>query len=503
MLRSTFAAFTTAQLAMQASQKALDVTGQNIANVNTDGYTRQRLDTVSLYNQNGSIYNSQGNANVGFGVAVTGVSQVRDPYLDLQYRAQVAKVGYADAKQDVLDSINNTLDETNSDGVKTALNDLSSALTDLSNPTNVGSQVFDSSVRSASQILVNYFHQYSSDLGDIQNELVSNMNDTDVPTVNDLLSSIANLNQTITNSQVLGNSALELIDQRNSKLDDLASYFPIDVSYTSQDYGGKSIESVNVTLRDTDGNQYSLISGNQYGSVSLDTSDSPATFQVTDVSGTTSSDLADKLSAGTFKGSLEMLNADGSFSGDTTRGVGYYQTALDTMASTLAETFNTLNTSSDGTNSPLFTTSDGSSTFTASNIQVSEDWIKGNTKIITSAKADAGSTANDNVLSMISALSSSRSFTSSDGVTFFKGSFAECYNNIETNMGIDSQSNQALLDNYTSVATQISDSKDAVSAVSLDEEGIDLLQYQQSYTAAARLMTTLNDVLDTLINQMM
>ena len=57
MIRSTFAGFTTAQLAMGASQRSIDVTGQNIANINTEGYTRQRLDVASLNLKNGSFYN--------------------------------------------------------------------------------------------------------------------------------------------------------------------------------------------------------------------------------------------------------------------------------------------------------------------------------------------------------------------------------------------------------------------------------------------------------------
>ena len=57
MIRSTFAGFTTAQLAMSASQRALDVTGQNIANINTRGYSKQRLEISSLNNSGASFYN--------------------------------------------------------------------------------------------------------------------------------------------------------------------------------------------------------------------------------------------------------------------------------------------------------------------------------------------------------------------------------------------------------------------------------------------------------------
>ncbi|MEG0108609.1 MAG: flagellar basal body protein, partial [Lachnospiraceae bacterium] len=93
MLRSTFSGFTTARLAMRASQGSLDVVGQNIANLNTDGYTRQRLDVVSIHNSN------SGPLAIGYGVEIKSISQVRDPFLDVQYRSQIAKVGYADSRQ--------------------------------------------------------------------------------------------------------------------------------------------------------------------------------------------------------------------------------------------------------------------------------------------------------------------------------------------------------------------------------------------------------------------
>lgn len=68
MIRSTFAGFTTAQLAMAASQRALDVTGQNIANINTTGYTRQRLDIASLNTKGANFHNSDNNIQIGYGV---------------------------------------------------------------------------------------------------------------------------------------------------------------------------------------------------------------------------------------------------------------------------------------------------------------------------------------------------------------------------------------------------------------------------------------------------
>ncbi|MFT4008110.1 MAG: flagellar basal body protein, partial [Lacrimispora sp.] len=103
MTRSTFSGFTIAQLGMNASQRALEVTGQNITNINTAGYTRQQVDLVSLNLRGGSTIATSASSKIGYGVEVTGISQIRDPFLDVQYRNQIAKVGTADAHQATLD----------------------------------------------------------------------------------------------------------------------------------------------------------------------------------------------------------------------------------------------------------------------------------------------------------------------------------------------------------------------------------------------------------------
>ena len=101
---------------------------------------------------------------------------------------------------------------------------------------------------------------------------------------------------------------------------------------------------------------------------------------------------------------------------------------------------------------------------------------------------------------MIDALKADQSFEH-NGFQFFKGSFYSCFANIESTLGVDTKSAQTTLTNQISVLNQTSNSRDAVSGVQLDEEGMNLMHYNQSYTAAARLMTTLDEALDTLINR--
>lgn len=71
-----------------------------------------------------------------------------------------------------------------------------------------------------------------------------------------------------------------------------------------------------------------------------------------------------------------------------------------------------------------------------------------------------------------------------------------------TQLGLDINSSSEILNNHTSLASSINDNRDNVSGVSLDEEGMNMIQYSQAYNASARLMTVLDEALDTLINNM-
>ncbi len=534
MMRSTFAGFTTATLALNASHRALEVTGQNIANINTPGYTRQRLDIKSLYLRGGEFYNSNPNARIGFGVEITGVSQLRDPFLDIQYRLQMAKLGTTDAQVAGYEKLANILDETNQNGIKNALIDLNSQLQKLAQ--NPNSKEYDSMVRSSSQILLNLFHQNATDLQEVRKDLTNEFRDTTIPDANKIIQNIAELNESIKNSEILGNPALELKDERNELIDELASYLPITVKYRDHDLGaGFTVEELDIYYTDSDGTSYKLISDNLTGQLSTNADGQPVELYITDAYGKGPEEITDTIGEGVLKGTLDILNKSGGFDNPPSdiRGIGYYEKSLDSLVDTFAKVLNDLNTlkldengqpipvdpaDPDGekerTPNVLFETTDGSTNFTASNIKIADGWANGAYGITTSkvmvpngeGESDAGSgaTADENVLKMIKALSEDHQFSytnaAGNNVDFYKGSFYNCYVNMENILNIDLKAGNSTLENKITVINQTADLKDSISGVSLDEEGINLLHYQQSYSAAARLMTTLDEALDKLIN---
>lgn len=500
MIRSTFSGFSTAQLAMAASQRSLDVVGQNIANLNTTGYTRQRLDLQSISPAGHSQWNSINSNKVGQGVMMTGVSQIRDPYLDIQYRDQLAEVGTTDAINTILDSIGGVFDETSRESIRNALNDVVSQLQNMS---NAGQGDTDKLVRSSMEVLLNIFHENASDLTDIQKEQVSKLIGTEQQKIQSYLENIAELNASIKRSQVLGDPALELMDQRNSLIDELATYLPIDVTYDSQSVGGGvSVDILKITFTDTDGNIHELVNDSDTAQFEITSDDGMPPINITIDDGDGPADVTNLLGEGVLKGNVEMLNEKGVFGGDplATKGVGYYEEYFNAFVNTFATTLNKLNG-----DKPLFETNDGTTTFTAANIQISEGWANGTTTIKTTSEevgdgATDNSSANDNILKMINALTTDKWTITAGTDIVFEGNAFDCYDNIQNTQAIAQQSESSILNNRLTVLNEIANSKDSVSGVYLDEEVMNLMKYQQSYNAAARLMTTLDEALDTLIN---
>lgn len=150
----------------------------------------------------------------------------------------------------------------------------------------------------------------------------------------------------------------------------------------------------------------------------------------------------------------------------------------------------------------MFEISGTGTDFTALNIKIASGWLKGDYGITITNKVingETGSTGDENIMNMIKMLDKSYDFDV-NGVKFYSGSFHDCFANIENTLGLDAKSGNTLLTNQISVLNQTSNSRDGVSGVQLDEEGMNLLHFNQSYNAAARLMTTLDEALDKLIN---
>lgn len=250
----TFDAFTSARLGIYAAQHGLRVTGNNISNINTSGYTRQRINQVSLKTGGHDMYYSQLDNHVGNGALVNSINQIRDPYLDIRYRNSASDVGYTDTMVAGLKNIAAILDEVGKgensekkgDGILYAqLRGLADALRALSADPNKDN---DTLVRTSADALVNLFNTYA---GKLQTEYDNTVHgfEQDITSVNEILTNIRNLNDSIQESEIHGDGALELRDERNRQIDALSEYMHINVVYTMVDIGaGRQVEKLTISL---------------------------------------------------------------------------------------------------------------------------------------------------------------------------------------------------------------------------------------------------------------
>ena len=553
MIRATFSGFSTAFSALQASQKRLDIVGQNLSNMNTQGYTRQQLETSSLnYSNPISRYMNGSQIAVGFGVSMDKVSQIRDPYLDAQYRAQINKSGYSDTLQSALDTLSKSLDESSIDGIRTAFDDVQSTLTSLQDKGN--DSVYESELRSRMQSLTNLLNDAARQIEAAEKAELSKLDGTGtseqgaVDKVNDILRQIGNLNHQIKQNQVLGQQSLELLDERNNLLDELASYIPIEVTYFKDaEHDGKMTDPVSGNIVDAPKELYNydskgnIISRKEWPDdlkvelVYRDTTDPEGTTQrLTLINGTegtlgsnygkltpVDSDPSDptavsiqftpasssgqtaksasatgiQLASGSIQASLDMLGkkgtgdpvAPGSSVQDDVRGYQYYMKRLDELASHFAKIMNDAN--AEGGQGKLLTNrTDPAADITALTIGISKEWINGDVHL---GKKDGSS--KDTVLSMLNNMK--KTHTELDNK-----SFADYMNNISTILANDSSSNINALKTNVTVLNSIQDSRDSISGVSLDEEASNMMTYLSAYNAASRLMTALDEALNTLIS---
>ena len=251
---STFGTFGTARLGIYASQKALEVVGNNISNINTPNYTRQVLNQKALHVGGVDHYTMSSDVRVGAGALVTGVSQLRDPYLDIRYRNEMSNVGAADAKLAGLQELAGIFDEVgmgeNKDGVLyLAMNNLFEKLQNL-NTSGAGRDEYDGITRGAAEAVVRWFNDYADQIEALKKNHEAAYRQ-DVDRVNKVLTGIRDLSEQIRKEQIHGGDALELKDERNALIDELSGYMRIHVTYTDEDIGaGMTVEKLKIEMAD-------------------------------------------------------------------------------------------------------------------------------------------------------------------------------------------------------------------------------------------------------------
>ena len=479
-----------ARRGLTVSQQNIELTGNNISNASTVGYTRQRTLTESLYPNTHSRMN--GGVQIGSGAEVVRIDQVRSQYIDRQLRNEYAALGQGTTRSEEMQYIESVINETAKSGtISTALADFYASLSKLS--TEPDSQEVRTNLQQNGIKLCETMGYYYDQLVDLQNSYNDAMSVT-VDDINDLCTSIASYNEEIHAYELGGQQANELRDSRNMLLDELSQL--VNIRY-SEDTEGKLTVSVNGTA---------LVS---HTDVTLLTATPDQTGVVSGETGFYSIYYEGTTNEFSFSGGKLQAYEDLRDSNSVDNmGIPYLLSSLNTLAQGLAKEFNAVHQTGytipyDGgtsqTNVNLFEVPVGGySGITAGNLSLSDEVLE-NVYNIAASSAPVDLTAqdtqegnNENALKLY-ALTSSTDLVS-------VGNFQNYLKSFVVKVGIASQGAQETATSQGIIVDNLETRRESISGVSIDEEMINLIAYQRAYSAAARVLTAVDEALEILIN---
>ena len=216
---STFSGLNTAYTGLVAARQGLNVVGQNIANANTEGYTRQRVSTSSI----GALERTgllTGGVQIGQGVSVDAIARLGDMHLDTRVRFSAGVAGYSAVRASAMSDLETSLREPGKNGISAQLQDFWASWQDLSNRPDdpaAGGVVLEEA-----NILANMIKRGYQEVREQFSRVRSNV-DTMAAEVNGTASQVASLNEKIRFAVANGGSANELMDHRNLLTERLAA----------------------------------------------------------------------------------------------------------------------------------------------------------------------------------------------------------------------------------------------------------------------------------------
>lgn len=519
---SSISSLTKAVSGLNAAQKGLQVTGHNIANTNTKGYTRQQLlQSDSSYLSVGT--NGGYKMQVGLGVTCDEIRQIRDSLADKRLRTENSVLNYYQKLNTVTTDIEYMFDEPYGDTISDLLDTFWSQAQKLStSPSGVEER---KSFISTAKVLMSKINVVSNSLTDYQYKLDSDI-ESSVNRINEIIKGIRDCNEKIAMEKVTGENANDYRDERNLLLDELSSYG--EVSYYEE-----ADRRVTVSF---EGHQ--VVSKSSFTQMQLKQTEEKSPFKspVWEDSGSWVYNLDDRVISkdGNDTGSLKALlvaRGNNVFSKDTdwddvalndglsvdVEGNAYIipkiQMQLNEFAVSLA---NLVNNSFNGTGIGEYEGQVGVKVFTQ--IETTGDWIIGNIQVNPDLLTGGGynklgtvggdpTNEGDNsiIIKFLNEFNTSKTWYKGNkgSAPYEKNStLKDFFSELVTDLGTQGSLFSAKAVEKNISVTNIENERQAMGGVSTDEEFSNMLKYQYAYNASARMITMLDGMLDTIINKM-
>ena len=510
-MRSTFMGLETSKRGLYTQQTALYTTGHNIGNANTPGYSRQRVNMQATSGFPGVGLNAGTVPGfLGTGVEAGNIQRIRDTFVDHQFRSETTKLGYWESRSNAIAQMEDAIGEPSEYGLQKSMSDFWQSLQTLAaNPENGGARAVVVERGAAVADSFNYIFKSVSEIkGNLGDEI-----DFSTKTINSLLSQIGELNKQIATVEPNGYLPNDLYDARDGLLDQLSSLVPIETSYEKTGGRAPAIAEGTVTIKfKTSGESITVLQKNEVSQLSVDgkVDKGPMPDAMTGFTFTGGPADGQELLVNDMVKSGEMKSLVDSYGYNTPTGVkGLYpdmMARLDKMANEFANAFNKVHENGTdlkgATGKPFFVTNNPPSNppnnkFTASNITVNEAIRKDSNLLAASTSpennAEVGNGKNAKLLSDVF-------FAKLDGLD--GSSVQSFYAQTIGQLGVEGQQAIKMTDSSGTLLLAVSNRRDSISSVSLDEEMTDMIRFQQAYNASARMITVMDEALDKIINGM-
>ena len=446
--------------ALLSNQVYLQTIGHNIANVNTPGYSRQRVH-ISATLPSDSPYGP-----IGTGMGVDSIRQVRDLFLGEQFRQTSRSVGEWTYKEKVLSQIETVFAEPADNTLNERLNEFWNSWDTLSQ--HAESMTSRKAVLGAAERLINGFKEISQQLTNLRDSIDGDLTAM-TQEVNRLSTEVASLNQAIVVQELDGSTANDLRDIRDHLIDELSVL--VDTNTIEDPRGGvrvligalEIVNGSNATAIDTEA--YVVQGGMKHRLV----------WEGTSVELTCSS--------GELRGLLDSRDVL----------IPKYLEELDTLAASIVYQVNSIHSTGyglDGMNGRDFF--DASMT-TAASMRLNGELELAPEKLAASA---LGETGDGTIALTVQGLRNDRVMVNGTST------INDYYNSMIGDIGLESHQAMSFADNFSLLVHQIENSRQSVQGVSLDEEMATMIQHQHAYEAAARVITVMDEALDVVISRM-
>ncbi|MCL6632370.1 MAG: flagellar hook-associated protein FlgK [Alicyclobacillus herbarius] len=553
----TFLGLQTSLRGLMADQAVIETVAHNIDNANTPGYSRQRVNLTAATALEVPGLRSAAPGQIGTGVQIQQITRLRDSYLDEQYRQQNTYLGEWTAEQGTLDKISAIINEPSDTGLSSVMQQFWNDWSKLgSNPSDLATRTL---VLQDGQTVAQTLNQMAQQFQDLNSDLSASLT-ANVAQANQDLVRIAQLNRQITSVYNVGEEPNDLLDQRDLLVDQLSNLADVSIDNANGHYtvtiGGQ------VVVKDDEVLNVFSVNGVAPGTDGLEQTTSPNTVDVSTITGGQIAGIQksmvltnqykselDGFASGLANGPMTIqlagdwtLPQSGNLPVPVTMPDGTsYKAGVPVSSLTLngqplstetlsdgtvmavipqgtSVTVNGLNGllalgySPTGTGVPFFTAAGGGSIM-AANIQVGLDVNQiavGLTVDPSSTGASLTAKAGDGTLAITISTMKDATMTfddftaggtgSSQGAATMNGTLSEFLQSVVSGLGIQSQTADQQVSNQQSLVSQIDQQRQSVSGVSIDEELTNMIQYQQAYSASARMISTINQMLDTIIN---